>query len=243
MNSLYPLDNVEPGIRSSSAGSYANTNEDFTIWRNYVKELRIERAAGISSSGEIGMFAILPSVRKELTLIDLAWGSLSAAFFRYALVKQFGAKRASEILIGREAYPEGLATQIMDSIPDTRKDDVRYYLRNCINNHTNRKVDPRLIKKAQTKLSMVKFVHADIRNVVLPHQVDLLYMSNAFEYFNGFPNGLKPIDDMVKPGGHILCAHGYSGDIVCRELERIWMKIDSKKSNSNSWAHILWRKK
>lgn len=69
---------------------YVVPNEDIGIWRKLTSGLRLNRAGGICSGGEVGFFSLLPSVRKELILVDHNYHSLRYAMIKYLLLKKHG---------------------------------------------------------------------------------------------------------------------------------------------------------
>lgn len=84
--------------KHAASGYYIVPNEDTVEWRNLVKKLRINRAAAICSSGEVGLVALLPTVRKELVLIDHSYASLSVAMLKYVMLRELGATETKRLL-------------------------------------------------------------------------------------------------------------------------------------------------
>lgn len=82
---------------------YAYPNEDVSIWRKFVKGKRIDRAAAICSGGEVGLFALLPTVRKELVLVDHSYCSLKYALQKCLLYREHGFEKTRKFLVERPA--------------------------------------------------------------------------------------------------------------------------------------------
>lgn len=97
---------------------YPAPNEDVELWRSMVKGLRVERAAGICSGGEVGLLALLPTVRRELVLIDHSRRSLLVAMLKHLLIRQRGATEVRELL-GKGSYTDIKAalTAVKDGLP------------------------------------------------------------------------------------------------------------------------------
>ena len=97
---------------------YAAPNEDVELWRSFVKGLRVNRAAAICSGGEVGLFAMLPTVRRELVLIVHSRRSLLVAMLKHLLIRQRGATEVRELL-GKGSYRDIKAalTSVKESLP------------------------------------------------------------------------------------------------------------------------------
>lgn len=93
-----------------ATGHYAVPNEGTIAWNQLLQGLRIHRAAGICSSGEVGFFAILPLVRKELVLVDHSLQSLQVAMVKYALLQRY---TAAEVL---RMFKTGNAIEIGEAV-------------------------------------------------------------------------------------------------------------------------------
>ena len=80
----------ESHLDKSLGVGYVFPNEDVGRWRELVKGKRIKRAAAICSGGEVGFFALLPTVKDELVLIDHNKASLYYALVKYLLLRKHG---------------------------------------------------------------------------------------------------------------------------------------------------------
>lgn len=115
---------------SDAHGYYAAPNEDTSVWRDFVKNLHIQRAAGICSSGEVGLFAMLPTTRKELVLIDHSKRSLSIAMLKYLLIQKQGASEARKLLTcGDAAKVKSTMNEIKADLPKDVQDAFNALLR------------------------------------------------------------------------------------------------------------------
>lgn len=76
----------------AAPGHYNCPNEDTRAWREAIKNLVLYRAAGICSGGEIGLFSILPTVRRKLVLVDHSYLSLHVAITKYLILASKGPK-------------------------------------------------------------------------------------------------------------------------------------------------------
>lgn len=81
----------------AAPGFYAAPNEGTLDWRGLVKGTPIYRAAGICSSGEVGFFSLLPSVRRKLVLVDHSYKSLNVAMTKYLLMTKLSAKEVHRL--------------------------------------------------------------------------------------------------------------------------------------------------
>lgn len=121
-------------------GYYATPNEDTMAWRELLKGTPIYRAAGICSSGEVGLFGILPLVRRELVLIDHSYKSLHVAAVKWLLLKERGAKEThrlcttgtfAELLAATKAMVPTLPIELKECFPEGAwlqpRETPRYY--------------------------------------------------------------------------------------------------------------------
>lgn len=221
-----PKLNYESFLPKSRGVAYVCPNEDLGIWRELVKGKRIQRAAGICSGGEVGFFALLPTVREELVLIDHNHGSLYFAVVKYLLLREWGYAGVVRLF----KHPD----QLRLAIQEVEK-DIPEALRNARDDLSYSHVRERLVKAAQksdmysasrgtllteqwerpnryqrkvasSKLDKVKFVHGDFDALDNQGKFDLLYMSNAHESGNGNDKrkDLERIGKCLNPGGFVL---------------------------------------
>jgi hypothetical protein len=87
-------------------GYYLVPNEGTLDWRKLVKGLHVNRAAAICSSGEVGLIALLPTVRKELVLVDHSYASLSVAMLKYTMLRELGARETRRLLTESDSHKE-----------------------------------------------------------------------------------------------------------------------------------------
>lgn len=100
-------------------GYYAVPNENTLAWRELIKNTPIYRAAAVCSSGEVGLFGILPLVRRELVLIDHSYRSLHVAAMKYLLLREKGAKETYRLCTANDPkeLQEAIA-KFKDTLPD-----------------------------------------------------------------------------------------------------------------------------
>lgn len=106
----------------SASGYYTVPNERLDTWRNYVKGLRIDRAGAICSAGEVGFFAILPTARKEVVLLDHSYASLSVAMLKWLVLRDYGAAEAKRMFTKADA---GTLRKTLDNLLAQLPDKVR----------------------------------------------------------------------------------------------------------------------
>lgn len=220
---------------------YASPNEEVQAWYELLKGKPIYKAAGICSSGEVGFFALLPVVRKELVLIDHSYRSLSIAMLKYLLIKERGLLEARRLLTGGDFKALQTALkELKEHLPDKVKsayesfDVVRYNTIDPFSNSqysygshktisTNtihrgikqewEKAPEKLITACAAKLDRVKFVHGDLTDLEARGPFGLLYLSNALEHRSrtGLSPLIEAVEKAVKPGGYVICAHSSGG--------------------------------
>jgi len=230
---------------------YYVPNEGVLAWRNLLKRIPIYRAAAICSSGEIGLFSILPLVRRELVLVDHSYGSLKVAMMKYILLEIKGAEetyrlftRASENeLLGevmklRHLLPDRVCASDVSMVSK----GAQYRYKKEWNN-----IPQKLSKKAVTKLGRVRFVHGDIMDLAEEGKFGLLYISNALEHLNRHRESLiiriEQIESLINPGGYVVIAthpnDNYENKLLAK---RGWKLIDSVIfDGSISWAQSLYK--
>lgn len=189
---------------------YPAPNEDVELWRSMVKGLRVERAAAICSGGEVGLLALLPTVRRELVLIDHSRRSLLIAMLKHLLIRQRGATKVRELL-GKGSYEDIKAalTAVKDGLPpdllaiynqmgtDPRGfgneiepfgvTDIWYSANRSYRPHPGLQkywcaVPVRLVQRSGAKLGKVSFIHGDMSVLAERGKFNLIYLSNAFNH-------------------------------------------------------------
>lgn len=101
-----------------ASGFYAAPNEGTLNWRLLVKGTPLYRAAGICSSGEVGLFSILPSVRRKLVLVDHSYTSLNVAMTKYLLLVKLGAKEVHRLFtVGAHQEIHEAILGVRDQLP------------------------------------------------------------------------------------------------------------------------------
>lgn len=217
-----PKLNFQSFLPNSRGVAYVCPNEDLGIWRDLVKGKRIRRAAGICSGGEVGFFALLPTVREELVLIDHNLGSLYYASVKYLLLREYGyaglmrlfrnAKQLEAAIAEAEKnLPEKLQN-IRDDMASERlvkaagnRDSYTRVQGTKLQEHWER-THAHQRKAVNTKLDKVTFVHGDLDALDNQGKFDLLYMSNAHEEGNGNQRrkDLNRISKCLNPGAYVL---------------------------------------
>lgn len=234
---------------------YSKSNEQVDTWREFVKDLRIDNAAGICSSGEVCLFTILPTVRGKMFLVDHSYNSLTVGMVKYYILAKYGYKKAISILSDGGMSNRELMNLIGEfNIRDESKKRIvnndwgDRWFRIC---GAHNIVDEELLKKAARKLTNVCFVHGDLTDLIPHGPFDLLYASNALEHRDR--NNKRPIIDkinsLVKPGGYVLVAHQrwntYESTKVAAECEKIWEPLKEVETTQSAcqYVQVLWQKK
>ena len=231
----HPLYEVLPNAVESHDSAFAVTNEKLNIIRDLIRGKRIRTAAGIASSGEVGLFCLLPSVRDSLTLVDHSRRSLECAVLRYKLLQEYSYKETirrcgDPIQWVEEADKHGLFRAMRGRAQD-RLDKT-----------------PRI----RHKLDKVNFVLGSIRD--LPDTYDFIYLSNAHQSHNGNhnyregPPTHQEMAEKLNPGGWLLVCEAYTGNysmnyqhLTC--LERVSFGYNEDKNYRGcNWDYCLYQK-
>lgn len=201
---------VHPSNKTSG-GVYKATNESMQAFHDLLGDLKFDRVAGICSAGEIGLFVLLPRVKRQLTLIDHSYATMAFALLKVMLIKEVGGRRAHELITKsatgydyyeREQSPtsnkEGtelyrLINTLHKRLPEsvrTAGSDARFpdtFVNRYGRVHSYIKAEwsklkPEQVEEAEKKLDLVEFVHGDISDLSKRRPYDLLYLSNAMQY-------------------------------------------------------------
>jgi SAM-dependent methyltransferase len=213
----------------SVRGYYLTPNEDTPEWRKIVKGLRVDRAAAICSSGEVGLIAMLPTVRKELVLVDHSYASLSIAMLKYLMLRELGAAKTKRLLTAAGTPEElrksvdklvkKLPVQVRQAyerqvkLPGYEGDFVTPARGVPAKNNTKLKrewdtLPQRDIRACVTKLDRVKFLHGDLTDLAEHGPFDLVYLSNALEHRGRKGEvSVSQVAACIRPGGYVIVAH------------------------------------
>lgn len=230
--------------------TYLVSNEEVHVLRDMVKKLRVERAAGICSAGEVGLLALLPLTRRELVLVDHNYGSLSVAMRKYLLLRERGARDTIRLLTGKSTgnelhatlhgyeslLPERVARSLSHAAFTRSSYDGSALLVGDV--FTAWKALPaRLTAKAARKLDRVTFLHGDLTDLQARSPFDLLYVSNALEHSSRLRRRLTVDGDLqgiLKPGGYLI---GCGADRGAEALG--WAPLDRRQGRR--WTYWLFR--
>jgi SAM-dependent methyltransferase len=216
---------------------YAVPNERLSKWQELVQGLRVYRAAGICSGGEVGLFALLPIVRSSLTLVDHSYRSLYYAMVKYLALEKYGAEETYRRLTNATHEDlKRLAAEVEADLPEAVRGVWKTRTRHDYDYYDNRprvvepgepftrkgtsvpsfwrKQKPDPLVRSCKKLSRVTFMHGDLSDLTKRGQFDLIYLSNALEHQtrDGGYASHRAIEQALKPGGHILLSgrRGYA---------------------------------
>lgn len=223
---------------------YYSPNESVLEWRELLKDIHVSRAAGICSSGEVGLLTVLPCVEDELLLVDHSYNSLHVAVTKYLLLQEVGAEETHRTLCGQGAKER--LEELADRLPF--KSSPTYgsawmaagELPTCWKD-----IPIELVKAAEQKLDRVRFLHGDMRDLVDRGPFQLVYLSNAIDRHVGRFHktyGVKDLEPMkaVAPGGYLALASSRYGSYLIPEG---WTEVAStKQCGKLSWTQRLWQR-
>jgi hypothetical protein len=105
---------------------YPCPNEGTREWHEMLKGTPIYRAAGICSSGEVGLFGILPVTRRKLVLIDHSYASLNCAMTKYLLLADLGPDEMYRLFTTAEhTEVEEACEKVQDKLPVSVKNHAQ----------------------------------------------------------------------------------------------------------------------
>ena len=241
-----------------SDSGYNCTNECLLTHREMIKDLSIERSAGIASGGEVLFGVLLPFTRGEVIGVDHSYKAILLTHLKAILLNTHGAQGVIDTFSKpfRKAIDNllKLSDQLPDSLrPIAQKDlttrsavyensytpalsigDMRYIVSSW------KSLPEEIWKKGADRLQDLTLLHGDLTDI--PGEVDLLYTSNALTGFND-RNGkvleVPAIKSLVKVGSHMLATS------IGRCMKEDWIKVSEKKATSPhrmTWTHQLLRK-
>lgn len=245
---------------------YVVPNEHLGIWTDLVAQVKVERAAGICSSGEVGFFSMLPQVREELVLVDHSYRSLCIAMCKYMVMNELGVTKAVELFASGDGEQiKAQLDKVVHKLPPKIVEAYnKLYARQGggqMASHSFQEANllameykalpVPLARKAKARFDKVTFLHGDLTDLKDRGPFDLLYLSNALEHTSrtGNPPLVDQVFTAVKPGGHVITA--YPGSYEGRKYTRIpesWEEVASLRSQYNnenyskiSWVHALFK--
>jgi len=226
---------------------YKVTNEEPEIHSALLGGAQFERAAGISSGGEVIFFSVMPR-SNSVVAVDHAYKALVVAYLKATLLHNLGARgilslwengsyEAVKKAVAEAVpmMPEALATRVDMSYSDTwsnsiSKDDVRYFHREWS------RISEDVLEKVRQKLNSLTFIHGDLTDLSAFGEFDMLYVSNAMEHSDRsgkHPDALKLLP-IVKEGGLILG----TGDMYSPTIKE-WQTVKSLRGKRTTWYHRL----
>lgn len=234
---------------------YPVCNERLDFWNEALHGITVDNAAGICSGGEVAFFALLPHVRKSLTLIDHAYTALYHAIGKYHAIEKLGSVSAVKLLKSchtvrdqqfRDLCAEG--NQGLPTKPLGLYDEGRGQMRAVWADISRADV-----VKFRRNRHKVSFLHGDLDDLAEKGPFDLVYLSNALDYSgrSGRPHKFK---EMVKPGGYLLYTQGWRGtprglegfkEVASKsrdktpKYDRDGRRIPSRSMYGLSWHHVV----
>jgi SAM-dependent methyltransferase len=249
---------------------YPVPNERLEAWQELLQGLPLYKVAGICSGGEVGLFALLPQVRRELVLVDHSYKSLYFAMVKYLALEKYGAEETYTRLTRATGDEfKALAAEFDGVLPPAtcevwrkRRYDGNAYYDNRTGEegsdafsrraHSVKHMWATLPKerliKACTKLNKVTFVHGDLTDLATKGKFGLLYLSNALEHNSRTKHHplLEQIDQLVKPGGHVLTAEaaGFYSNVPPKRGE--WevvntVSVKDIRGTECRWKYVLYK--
>lgn len=223
--------------------SYAITNEGLAEWAELFEGLEVSRAAGICSSGEVGLLTILPHVKDELVLIDHSYDSLRWAMLKYLLLQEVGADETHRLLRGVDV--RSCFTRFEDRLPEKIAKSPRGYAKSSDISYYWPRVGIDLVRNAVPKLDCVKFLHGDLSDLPGRGQFDLIYVSNAHTHSdrNGRRFSVSSLISALNPGGYIAIAE-FNDPYPPRDTAppRSMKEVASRRGcGTIRWTQSLWQ--
>lgn len=237
---------------------YVAPNENVFFWRDLIKHVPIYRAAAICSGGEVGLFSILPLVRKELVLVDHSYRSLSIALTKYMALQRLGAKETKRLITrAPEKDLKEAMSLLRNDLPEpiqqvTATISPRNYWRSGgrVKDWTSDgsyrhsvkevwdKLPGPLLAKAEQKLNKVKFVHGDFTDLIDKGPFGLIYLSNALGHYNRdrapLLRAIDQVQKVVKPGGYVIACMS--------NVPKSWEMLEKRECRSPlRWMQALYR--
>lgn len=240
---------IETLAKLDGSTCYACSNEHIPTWKELLGNVRVDRAAGICSGGEVSFFVVLPHVKKELVLVDHALGSMYFAIGKYKLIDKHGPEKAMEL--AKQQVPHSvLANEFAEANKDlpTCKKALSKPTPHLARAWTDLGVeDLAEFNKNKDKLS---FIHADISVLNDRGQFELLYLSNALDYIYGLYRDYKASpsefdsDKIVAPGGLIaFCYFSHCRPYYADKWETIATKAAPRdRKHGLAWIHEIARR-
>lgn len=235
------------------SSAYLVPNEKPLIFREMLKNYYIQRAAGICSAGEVGLFGLLPTVRKDLTLVDHCYGSLAVAMIKVLMIEEYGWEETLQLLTAKDyAKTNVIIDKMKKKLPKPLQ--MKHHPPFSYQNYDQKKgkyvdshspngelslmwqsVPKTLIKQISQKLDLVTFLHGDLTDLIERGPYDLVYVSNAFGHVDR--TRLSPrhaeIEKIVKPGGLII------GCETVGKMGPKWKLL--KEARCGMWKNVLYQ--
>jgi len=242
----------------SAGGVYPATNESLETHKELLGNKKFDRIAGICSGGEVGLFVLLPRVKRQLTLIDYNYPAIGFTLLKIMLIQEVGGKRAHEFVTSRYPYnkecPEFLELKklikkfqsklpgkVLDSMVSTRYSFLSPSGVNFSIASAWKHVTAKQVEEIENKLDLVEIVHGDLSNLGGRDKYDALYLSNALDY------APKPqifaeelFTSCLKEGGLILSTHSDYIAAKTRVPESLVQEVNEISGHGTlGWKHVL----
>lgn len=220
---------------------YYAPNEGVLEWSELFKDIHVSRAAGICSSGEIGLLAMLPHVEDELLLVDHSYNSLWVAITKYLLLQELGADEAYKALCSNAAKDQ--LNKMDDKMPfKCELDTTRAWVNSSEIPNCWKKLPVEFVREAESRLDRVKFLHGDMRDLVDRGPFEFVYLSNAIDRMtsrHGYSSQREAVLKAVAPGGFVALAVDHYKS--ARAIPAGWTEVarTDSKSGTMNWAQQL----
>lgn len=229
-------------------GGYSCTNEEphihtALIDRYHPKGKTFQRAAAISSGGEIPILVLL-SRAEEVIAIDHSYMALGHAYLKCIMLDLFGPKAFLDMITtGDHATATKMFTEAKPLVPTCMH--PRLYSFDVSSNKKFWNISLETLTLIHSRLDKLTFVHGDLTDLSHFGVFDVLYISNALEHQGRSRKGPK-MDDFrtfVKDDGLVLMTTAKGA----KNLEWAgpfpgWETLNTKEENmiGPQWVGQLW---
>lgn len=202
-----------PSVASRYHDGYVFPNESMLALKQHVAGMKLKKAGGICSGGEVPLTVLLPNCTGPVVAVDHSLHSLYAAMTKALMLEKLTtqelhkllepdqyAKQYAELEVAWKQFQKDLLAELPEALRPAFQKVANPYI--SLNSFQRYWMPPNLsveeLNTARERLENLTFVYGDLTALTKFGKFQVVYLSNAMEHTPKFGKGSLTLDK-VRP--------------------------------------------